>query len=149
MLRPKLEHLDFHAELLTHEVLDGLRVAHCSAPMWARAPSAMRDGVYPPLEQADDGRTRQPIAEPAGEIGVVFRLEGEAAQRIAGHGVEAGGDQHQVRLPVGRRCDDRGPQIADIERPAGADPRHVETLPTPRSSAMPVPGYHGCWCSET
>ena len=25
----------------------------------------------------------------------------------------------------------------------------LNTLPTPRSSAMPVPGYHGCWCSET
>src|SRR5690349_897648 len=48
------------------------------------------------LEQPDDRGVGQPITQPQGEIGKVLGLEREAAQGIAPHGVEAGGDQDQV-----------------------------------------------------
>ena len=53
-------------------------------------------GYVATFQQSDDRRRGKPLAQPMGQIGVMLRLQGEAAQRIAGHGIESGRYQHQV-----------------------------------------------------
>ena len=117
-----------------------LRRARERAPA-PRRPAA-RARSRPPAGRRS-GR-REAVAQPAGQVGVVLRLEREAAERIASHGVEARAHQHEVGHPAGRGRHDRRPEVVDVARRRAPGPRGtLNTLPTPRSSAIPVPGIPG------
>ena len=96
------------------------------------------------FQQPHDRHRWQPLSDATRPIGVVRRLQGEATQRIACHGIKAGRNQHQVGRPIGGGCNDRGPQVSHIQfgRFAGS-PRHIENVPYPtlaRRTSARIPG---------
>ena len=102
------------------------------------------------LHEAHDRLVAQRLAQPARELGIVVRFEGEAASgspSMASNPADTNtmsGIQPFVAVVIASQ---RSSTYQSAGRPA---PRGtLKMFPTPRSEARPVPGYHGCWCSET
>src|SRR3954463_16576542 len=73
-------------------------------------------GDIPALEEPDQRHARQALPEPESQGAVVSGLQGESPERIAAHGVEPRGDQHQRRRPALGGGDDGAPQVVYVER---------------------------------
>jgi hypothetical protein len=83
-----------------------------------------------------------------GEFAEILVTQDEAAERVSAAGIEAGGENDEIR-PVGghggHEFTAEGANDFGGPEPAGNGQFSVVplALPAPASSAAPVPGYHG------
>ena len=96
------------------------------------------------FQHTDDRTASHPLAQRLGPLHDVVGLEGEFAERIAGERVESRRDEQDVGTPLRERRIHAGEKSRTYTA-RGSPPGRgtLNTFPTPRSSAAPVPGYHG------